>query len=146
MLEHDETTLRDGYCLRQVGDRYEVVNEGGAAVGKPIRSQSLALKRLFEYRSNHIARQKQLADQNSEPADASPIPHHTETDLIDGYRMKQIGTQWAIFNAAGMAISENYRSPLMLTSKLMFARECYRDGYRARSRETDALVKEMSAA
>ena len=45
-----------------------------------------------------------------------------------------------------MAISENYRSPLMLTSKLMFARECYRDGYRARSRETDALVKEMSAA
>lgn len=69
-----------------------------------------------------------------------------ETTLRDGYYIRPIGNRWVIVNAAGMTVSAEYRSPLMLTRKLIFARNCYREGYVARARETNTLSREIAVA
>ena len=62
-LSTDETTLRDGYRLKPIGNRFVLLNEGGMAVGREMRTESLAVKRLIDHRIAHTQRQKFLAQQ-----------------------------------------------------------------------------------
>ncbi len=63
MLEPDETTLRDGYRLKPIGNRFVLLNEGGMAVGREMRTKSIAVKRLIEHRMAYTQRQKDRAQQ-----------------------------------------------------------------------------------
>lgn len=61
MLYPDETTLRDGYYIRPIGNRFVVFNAGGFAIGRGCRCASIAVRRLIDLRIEHTARQKQMA-------------------------------------------------------------------------------------
>jgi hypothetical protein len=58
-LDDYELTLRDGYRLKPVGNRFVVLNEGGMAVGPPLRCESYAVKKLIDLRIERTRRERQ---------------------------------------------------------------------------------------
>ncbi|MEM6258005.1 MAG: hypothetical protein AAGI37_06790 [Planctomycetota bacterium] len=59
MLEEDETTLRDGFRLKKIGNLHVILDENGMQVGSPCRIETLAVKRLLDQRIGNIRDQKE---------------------------------------------------------------------------------------
>ena len=57
-LEPDETTLRDGFRIKPIGNRYAILDENGVAVGGTVKSESLAVKRLLDHRIAYTQQRK----------------------------------------------------------------------------------------